>query len=61
LERLLGFGPSHVNLTPAEDSHFHLQEWASLEQFVKWFPGDLKRSLPGAPYGDIFIKNAAFV
>jgi FkbM family methyltransferase len=61
LERLMDFGPSHVNLTPAEDSTFYLQEWVLLEQFIKWFPGDLKRSLPGALYGDIFIKNTTFV
>jgi FkbM family methyltransferase len=60
LERLLDFGTSYVNITPAELAFFHLSDWMSLEQFLKWFPDDLKQTLPGYPYGDIFIKNAYF-
>lgn len=57
LAKLIRFGPSHVNITPAESSVFHLKEWIPLTEFLAWFPGDLKDTLPGYPYGDIFIKN----
>jgi hypothetical protein len=57
LERLLDFGPSYVNITPAESSSFYLPEWMSVERFLEWFPDDLKEALPGYPYGDIFVKN----
>jgi FkbM family methyltransferase len=59
LERLSGFGPAQVNITPAEASEFHFSEWDPLERFRRWFPGDLKRSLPRDIYGDIFVKSAA--
>lgn len=58
LERLSAFGASHVNLSAAESSNLHFPEWMSLEEFRRWFPGDLKRSLPGDLYGDIFVRNA---
>jgi len=61
LERLLDLGPSYVNITPAESSFFHLPEWIPLEQFLEWFPDDLKHTLPGDSYGDIFVKNANLV
>jgi hypothetical protein len=61
LDRLLEFGPSQVNITPAECSSFYWQEWMRLEQFLKWFPADLKYTLPGDSYGDIFIKQVASV
>lgn len=57
LERLSEFGPSRVNITPAESTSFHLPDWVSLQQFIEWFPGDLKHTLPGDPYGDVFVKN----
>jgi len=57
LERLGRLGPSRVNIVPAESSGFHLKEWLPLESFLGWFPGDLKSSLPGHAYGDIFVKN----
>lgn len=59
LERLTQFGPSSVNITPAETAAFHFKEWVPLGQFVEWFPGDLKRSLPGGTYGDIFVRSNA--
>jgi len=59
LERLAQFGPSSVNITPAEASTFHFKEWIPLGEFRAWFPGDLGRSLPGGPYGDIFVRSDA--
>lgn len=59
LERLIRFGSSCANITAAEASTFHLKEWVPLGQFLGWFPGDLKRSLPGHSYGDIFVKADA--
>jgi len=58
LERLLDFGQSYVNITPAESAFFHLLEWMPIEEFLEWFPGDLKNTLPGDSYGDIFVKDA---
>ncbi len=60
LERLLDWGTSYINITPAESASFYLTEWKSLEQFLEWFPDDLKQRLPRYPYGDIFIKNENF-
>ena len=59
LERLAHFGPSRINITPAEIATFHFKEWVPLGQFAAWFPGDLKRSMPGSPYGDIFVRSDA--
>lgn len=59
LERLAQFGSGRVNVTPAESAEFHLKEWMPLGEFLKWFPGDLEKSLPGKPYGDIFVKSDA--
>jgi FkbM family methyltransferase len=59
LERLAMFGPSHVNITPAELATFHFNEWIPLNQFLKWFPGDLNNTLPGNKYGDIFVRSDA--
>jgi FkbM family methyltransferase len=59
LERLARFGPGEVNITPAEAAEFHLGEWDALERFRRWFPGDLKRTLPRDIYGDIFVRSAA--
>ena len=56
LEQLAKWGAAHANLTPAETSHFHLKEWMPLTEFVAWFPGDLKQTLPGDHYGDIYVK-----
>lgn len=57
LERLLAFGPSNVNVTPAEGASFHLPDWMPIQDFLAWFPGDMHRSLPGDTYGDIWIKS----
>jgi len=57
LERLLDFGQSYVNIAPAESAFFHLPEWVPIEKFLEWFPGDLKNTLPGDSYGDIFVKD----
>jgi FkbM family methyltransferase len=54
LEWMNQFGPSHINITRTELSAFHFKEWFSLEQFLEWFPGDLKRTMA---YGEIFVKN----
>ena len=59
LESLTRFGPGLVNITPAEGAEFHFQEWMPLAQFLEWFPGDLKQTLPGNPYGDNFVKKDA--
>jgi FkbM family methyltransferase len=61
LKRLEDFGPSYVNITPAESPFFHFPEWIPLKQFVEWFPGDLKHTLSGYLYGDIFVKNVSQV
>lgn len=58
LQRLLDLQATHANLTPAERSSLHFDKWIPLDEFVDWFPGDLKGSLPGHPYGDIFVRNA---
>lgn len=58
LERLLDFGESSVNITPAESASFHLPEWMPIERFLGWFPDDLKNTLPGDSYGDIFVREA---
>ena len=55
LERLLEFGPARVNVTPAESSRFHFPEWMPLDEFVRWYPGDLERTLPLYPVGDIYV------
>jgi FkbM family methyltransferase len=57
LDRLIRLAPSRVNVTPSESSKFHLREWVPLGEFLAWFPGDLHQSLPGKPYGDIFVKR----
>ena len=59
LERLSALGSGQVNLCPAESSIFHLPEWMPMDEFRRWFPGDLKQSLPGNLYGDIFVRNTA--
>jgi FkbM family methyltransferase len=59
LERLAKFGPSRVNVTPAESSTFHFKEWLPLEQFLERFPGNVIPTLPGNPYGDIFVRSVA--
>jgi FkbM family methyltransferase len=59
LEKLTQFGASRANITPAETSTFHFEEWIPLAQFLGWFPGDLEQSLPGFHYGDIFVKSDA--
>lgn len=56
LERLTQFRASRVNITLAENSTFHFEEWIPLERFLAWFPGDLERLLLDRNYGDIFVK-----
>ena len=41
LEKLSSFGPSVVNVTPAEELAFYFREWVSLERFRKEFPKNL--------------------
>jgi FkbM family methyltransferase len=57
LERLAEFGPGRANVTPAESPRFHFQEWMPLSELAAWFPGDLRSSLPGDHYGDIYVIN----
>jgi len=62
LKRLSAFGRHYVNIAPAEACFFQFQEWWQLDEFIKWFPGDLKSTLPrysygGYLYGDIFVKQ----
>lgn len=57
LEQLKRLGAGQVNITPAETSRFHLEKWMPLDEFLQWFPGDLRRTLPGYPYGDIWVKS----
>jgi FkbM family methyltransferase len=59
LERLAAFGPSLANLTPAETPRFHFPEWMPLADLLAWFPGDLKQTLPGDSYGDIYVRREA--
>jgi FkbM family methyltransferase len=61
LKRLSAFGPSYVNVAPAESSFFYFKEWILLDDFIEWFPGDLKHELPGDSYADVFVKNATQV
>ncbi len=57
LERLLVLGATHANLTSAERSTFHLPDWMPVSQLLDWFPGDLGSTLPGLPYGDIYVRT----
>jgi len=60
LRRLAELEPTaRINLTPADTSRFHFSEWRSLVDFINWFPGDLRQTLPGPAYGDLFVKAAA--
>jgi hypothetical protein len=55
LQRL---GPAVVNVTPAETAILQFQEWRRLNEFAEWFPSDLRRALPGDPYGDGWVKTS---
>jgi len=57
LEKLAQFGSSHANITPHETASYHWADWMPLTQLVRWFPGDLRQTLPGFPYGDIFVRR----
>jgi len=61
LERLAAFGPSRLNITPAESSAFHFKEWVALGEFLEGFPENVIDSLPGNPYGDMFVRSAVAV
>jgi len=56
LRRLMEFGPASVNVTPAETVAFHFEEWMPLDEFLEWYPGDLERTLPLYPVGDIYVR-----
>jgi FkbM family methyltransferase len=56
LKELARFGSARVNITPAEKLRFHLPDWMTLNDMLAWFPGDLKKTLPGDYYGDIFVR-----
>jgi FkbM family methyltransferase len=59
LERLLELGATVANLTPAERACFHFREWVPVAELLDGFPGDLPSSLPGLPYGDIYVRTDA--
>jgi FkbM family methyltransferase len=56
LDRLLELGAYEANVTPAESAALHLPAWAPLKAFAASFPGDLRDTLPGDRYGDIFVR-----
>jgi FkbM family methyltransferase len=57
LKRLVDLGSeARANLTPAEAAHFHFPSWLRLRELLDWFPGDLRQTLPGNSYGDLFIR-----
>jgi len=51
-------GPGEVNVTPAERAAFHWPRWMPLAEFLAWYPGDLPTTLPGNPYGDIYVRRS---
>lgn len=57
LRRLEEFGAARVNLTPADNPTFHFTEWMPLPQLRAWFPGDLKATLRGDHYGDVYVMR----
>ncbi len=59
LERLRELGATQANLTPAERPTFHFRDWMPVTELLDWFPGDLGTSLPGMPYGDIYVRTDA--
>lgn len=59
LERLAKLGASALNVTPAEGSTFVFDQWIPLEEFLRRFPANLVESLPGNPYGDMFIRSVS--
>jgi FkbM family methyltransferase len=58
LQRLAEFGPASLNVTPAERATFLFKEWIALDEFLEGFPRNLSDSLPGYPYGDMFVRSA---
>ncbi len=61
LSRLAALGADYVNVAPAEVSRFQFEQWRQIGEFMKWFPGDLKTTIPkyshgGYLYGDIFVR-----
>lgn len=59
LERLAKLGATALNVTPAESSAFVFDQWIPLAEFLRRFPANLVESLPGNPYGDMFIRSDA--
>jgi FkbM family methyltransferase len=59
LLRIRSYGPASVNVTLAEGSSFYFQEWLDLDEFISQFPGEFAKSMPGLPYGDIWVKSRA--
>jgi FkbM family methyltransferase len=56
LTRLRELGGKSVNITPAESARFHFDRWREMGEMLAWFPGDLRQTLPGDPYGDLFVR-----
>lgn len=59
LERLADLGACELNVTPAEGYTFVFDQWVPLDEFLGRFPTNLIESLPGNPYGDLFVRSVA--
>lgn len=59
LMRVQSYGLASVNITLAERSAFYLKEWVPLGDFITQFPHELQKSVPGLPYGDLWVKAQA--
>jgi FkbM family methyltransferase len=58
LAYLSRFGTLTINVTPAESTAFHFEEWKTLEDFLALFP-QYFRDREGFHYGDIFVRTKA--
>ena len=54
---ILTSGNAEVNVTAAETARFCFSGWRAIRDFMAWFPGDLRGSLQGDSYGDIFVRS----
>jgi FkbM family methyltransferase len=60
LRRLYQLDPSYeVNVTPSERATLLWKQWRPLRDVLDWFPGDLRKQIPGWPYGDLFLRQPA--
>lgn len=61
MKRLLEFGPSEVNVVPAEGAAFGYADWVPLGKFLDQFPRAATELLRGDSYGDLFVVNTDLV